>query len=147
MVSCQVCNSGRGEEERGRRRAHLLLLLSDTQLCCWDGPHTPTAAGMPLLVQVSAQVSIRSAFGYQDNSFLRHTPRLTCSPEGTSLWQVPGSREEASCGHALIPFCPLSQISRFLRGAWITSPDSPLPQGRVISETFLACCTNGPWSM
>ena len=46
------------------------------------GSHTSksclsTAAGMPWLVQVSAQISVMSSFGHQDNRLLKHTPRLT----------------------------------------------------------------------
>lgn len=118
MASVQLLTAGSREGGRDPSRFPLLLLLSDTGFAVGDRSHTSnsclcTAAGMPCLVQVSVQVSTMSPCGHQGISFLRHNPRLTCSPEGMSLRQVAGSREEASCGHILIPFYPLLQNSGF----------------------------------
>lgn len=69
-----------------------------------------TAAGMPWLVQVSSQVSIMShTLGTEITGFLGTLPGLPFFKR-----RVAGAREEAICGHILIPFCPFSQTCRFL---------------------------------
>lgn len=75
-------------------------------------------------LHVPAQVPTMSLIRHQGNSFLKHPPRLTLSPEGTLVAGGWVERRDQLCSHS----DPILQISTFSWGVSVTSLDSHFPQ-------------------